>query len=316
MTKSSGEIIAIFFLGIFKHSQSMSRTLLADITSQMETASIFGSFNSMSSLGFIVGPAIGGILASSENGFFLVAVLSSSIFVLNACLVYSFVPLPDVMTVNEKKDSIEKEKEEFKLDLFSSFNAFRNMTSIPWNKMWKPFTIKFLFAIAIILFRSNFSSILAYRFNVDTKTNGFIMSFNGIVSAIGSALVRWISPHFRTNDSLHNTFSIILVLSLALITAAPTLNVVIVAIVPLCLASSVLRVTNSIAIYQKGDGQAKGFLIGLSDTLTSLSRALGPAIAGFAQEMSIYGPGSCAVFFGAFATSIGFISVSKKLHTE
>ena len=311
-------MFCLFIVGIFKHSQSMSRTLLVDITPQKQTASIFGTFNSMSSLGFIIGPAIGGILASSENGYLKVAVISSSIFLVNACFVYCLIPTADELIFPNKKDSTEvKKKEKFNLNIFSSLNAFKDLSSIPWQKIWSPFLIKFLFALAIILFRANFTSILAYRFKVDTRTNGFIMSFNGVVSTVGSALVRWISPHFKTNDGLHNTFSIVLVLSLIVITAAPTLTVVVIAIIPLCLSSSVLRVTNSIAIYEKGGDEVRGLLIGLSDTLTSLSRALGPAIAGFAQEVSVYGPGSCGAFFGALATLIGFCGhCSIKYHVK
>ena len=300
--------------GLFKFSQSMSRTLLADMAPPSETAAVIGSFNSMSSFGFIVGPALAGILMSLDNGFRIVATLSAAIFLLNAVLVYCFVPSTSSTQAKKQEDV----KTTSSVSNFSPLSIFKDVSLIPWRLVWQPFLIKFLLALAILVFRSNWTSILLHRFAVDARTNGFIMSFNGVMSTFGSAMVRWVSPWFRSNDTLHNTFSVVLVLSLLLITLAPTLTVVLVGIVPFCFSSSVLRVTNSVSTYSKGGSEVRGLMVGLSDTFTALSRSLAPVIAGFAQEASLYGPGLFGTFFAFLATCVGFIGVSEeiKMHAE
>ncbi|XP_057307286.1 major facilitator superfamily domain-containing protein 9-like isoform X2 [Hydractinia symbiolongicarpus] len=302
--------------GIFKHSQSMSRTYLADISPPQQRASAFGMFNSMSSLGFIVGPTLGGILSTTENGFQRVAMLSSLLFILNACFVYLLIPKYFGDKKMDEGSRITPNKPKF--DFLSSLNTFKDVHLIPWHLVWDVFTVRFLMSFSMILYRSNSSSVLAYKFDADARTNGYIISFNGIVSAIAGVLVRWIAPYFSSNSSLNNAFSIILILSLVAITLAPTLFVVVIAMIPLCIASSVLRVTNATAIFNRGGERVRGLVNGLGDTLTSLARALGPAIAGYAQEVSLYGPGGCGIVLAVIGTLVGLYSPAEdwKFHVE
>ena len=66
--------------GIFKHSVSISKALLAEVTPKDQRSKAFGYFNGISSSGFIIGPLVGGHLAETENGFYKVAMLTSVIF--------------------------------------------------------------------------------------------------------------------------------------------------------------------------------------------------------------------------------------------
>ena len=70
--------------GLFKHSQSITKSLLADITSKDKQSSVLGKFNAASSFGFIVGPLIGGHIAETSNGFFKVSCLCGIIFIANS----------------------------------------------------------------------------------------------------------------------------------------------------------------------------------------------------------------------------------------
>jgi len=313
--------------GLFKHSQSLSRTYLADITPKSQRSTIFGLFNSVSSLGFIIGPTIGGYISVTENGFTKVAILSSSIFLCNFLFIYLIIPVQNTIAQNDQitiaqndnkvlKDENKRQKE---FNLLQCLNGFRNIHLIPWHLVWDVFLIRFLLSFSIILFRANFTSVLMYRFNTDPITNGYIMSFNGILSAITAFSVRWIIPCFSTNSSLHNTFAVVMVTSLLCITLASSLNLVVLFLIPLCISSAVLRVTNATAMFNKSNAEVMGLLNGLGDTLTSVARALGPLIAGVAQEMSIYGPGVCGTGLAVIGTIVGFYSsneIIKKEHRE
>ena len=61
-----------------------------------------------------------------------------------------------------------------------------------------------------------------------------------------------------------------------------------------------------------------GLINGLSGTMTSLARALGPLIGGYAQEISIYGPGICGTILAVLGTLVGFYSsmFQEKVHRE
>lgn len=75
---------ACFLTGIFKHTISISKALLSDLVSEKERPMVIGHFNTASSLGFILGPVVGGHLTEFEGGFYLTAFLCFSIFLLNA----------------------------------------------------------------------------------------------------------------------------------------------------------------------------------------------------------------------------------------
>jgi len=54
---------------------------------------VFGRFNSISNIGFIIGPVVGGYVVDHLGGFHVVAVLTAGIFVLNFGLLIFFILL-------------------------------------------------------------------------------------------------------------------------------------------------------------------------------------------------------------------------------
>ncbi|KAK7068976.1 transporter activity protein [Halocaridina rubra] len=76
-------IIGRVIAGIFKHSQTLCRALLADVTPSEDRSRVFGTFNATSSMGFIVGPMLGGHLSELKDGFFLVCNLGAAIFLVD-----------------------------------------------------------------------------------------------------------------------------------------------------------------------------------------------------------------------------------------
>ncbi|XP_011487675.1 major facilitator superfamily domain-containing protein 9 [Oryzias latipes] len=85
--------IALFVLaripvGLFKHSLSICRALLSDLVSESERPLVMGHFNAASSVGFILGPVVGGYLTEHEGGFYTSSFACAAIFLINAGLVW------------------------------------------------------------------------------------------------------------------------------------------------------------------------------------------------------------------------------------
>ncbi|XP_061580148.1 major facilitator superfamily domain-containing protein 9 [Cololabis saira] len=85
--------IALFVLaripvGLFKHSLSICRALLSDLVSESERPLVMGHFNAASSVGFILGPVVGGYLTEHEGGFYTSSFMCAAIFLVNAGLVW------------------------------------------------------------------------------------------------------------------------------------------------------------------------------------------------------------------------------------
>ncbi|XP_016326617.1 major facilitator superfamily domain-containing protein 9-like [Sinocyclocheilus anshuiensis] len=95
-------VLARIPVGLFKHSLSICRALLSDLVSEKERPLVMGHFNAASSVGFILGPVVGGYLTEHEGGFYLSSFVCAAIFLLNAGLVWM---LPWSETLNHCVDA-------------------------------------------------------------------------------------------------------------------------------------------------------------------------------------------------------------------
>ena len=58
--------------------------MLSDVVSESERPLVMGHFNAASSVGFILGPVVGGYLTEHEGGFYTSSYTCAAIFLLNA----------------------------------------------------------------------------------------------------------------------------------------------------------------------------------------------------------------------------------------
>lgn len=78
------EQISCLLAGIFKHTLSISRALISDLVPEKERPLVIGQLNTASSVGFILGPMVGGYLSELDGGFCLTCFTCFSVFILNA----------------------------------------------------------------------------------------------------------------------------------------------------------------------------------------------------------------------------------------
>ncbi len=323
-----------------KHSQAVIKAYVADVTPPQERPAALGTLNALCSSGFIVGPVIGGHVAMTENGFNKVAFISGLIFFVNALFVAFVIPnVADSRTekraVSAKEiptnGNLSKAEAEVSRDGFAkseneekpretlntikkpreTLNPVSEFTKavrhVPWSKVADVFLIRFLTSLAMIIFRGSFSVVLEFRHGSTPKLNGYIMSYNAILGVLGGASVGRLAQFFASSETMHRFFSVLLVLSLSLISAAPSIEYVIVGLVPLCVSTSVLRVTSATAMYNRGGEEEKGLLTGLGDSFMSMARTIGPTLGGIAQHMNIYGPGILSTMLAIAGTSLAFL---------
>ena len=284
---------------------------------------MLGNFNAFSSLGFVIGPLIGGHLAMQSNGFAKVTILTGCIFVINFLFVWFF-----MASVEQVKGPTSMRQEQVLIDDESDKTTNGEMTEyenggLEHDKLHvrhsKPskvvdttssnatsiskfssmssaldlLVIRFVMGFSMLVFRSNLNSMLEFHFNTSPKTNGYLMSYNGLVGGFSGVLVGKISKFYNHNDAkmlLH--FSLILTASILGITFSPSIVFVAVFIAPLAVSSAVSRVCITNLTFQRSRGDEKGMILGVGNSLLSFARMISPALGGFAQEASVYAPGS------------------------
>ncbi|KAL3882790.1 hypothetical protein ACJMK2_029097 [Sinanodonta woodiana] len=297
-------------LGIIKHSQTISKAYLADISKVSEQSATFGNFNSASSLGFIVGPVVGGHIAEAPGGFYLVGLLSGFIFFINFVLIYWCVPdVPKKSSSLHRNESsvtslrnLASEEANFSPStLISSFKLFK------WEKLGDLFLIKFLLGLAVLVFRSNFSLMLMQKFDSTTVTAGYVISFSSTVSVLIGFLVGWISKYYRNNAQLVLHLSVLQIVTLTALALSPSLWIFLIAMIPFSLSTTVTRIASTGLAIERCENQEAGILLGLQQSSMSLARMLSPLIAGVLQELSSAGPGLMGAFCCLLAVIIMII---------
>ena len=258
-----------------------------------------------------------------SNGFAKVTILTGCIFVINFVFVWVF-----MASVEQVKGHSSKRQEQVLIDdetekttngkmtehkngglendkLYmrhhtpskaadtssSSVNSIHKISSM--GSTLDLLVIRFVMGFSMLVFRSNFTSMLEFHFNTSPKTNGYIMSYNGLVGGFSGILVGQISKFYNHNDAkmlLH--FSLILTASILGITFSPSIFFVAVFIAPLAVSSAVSRVCVTNLTFQRSRGDEKGMILGVGNSLLSFARMISPALGGVAQEVSVYAPGS------------------------
>ncbi|XP_042204511.1 major facilitator superfamily domain-containing protein 9-like isoform X2 [Homarus americanus] len=98
-------VVSRIIAGIFKHTTTLCKAVLADVTSPDERSQVFGKYGGALGLGVIVGPVLGGHLTELEGGgFSLVCNICAVIFLVNFVLCLVLLPgvLPSPQPVNSQ----------------------------------------------------------------------------------------------------------------------------------------------------------------------------------------------------------------------
>ncbi len=177
----------------------------------------------------------------------------------------------------------------------------KDFKKIDWTHLWDIFLIRFLMGFAIMVYRTNFSLMLDFKYGVSSKTIGYIISYSGVIGTISGFLVGRLAGYYKDDGKLLLHTSIIQVFTIAALTFAPSLWILVICLTPLSMANAVARVCVTNLTIQRGHGQETGVLLGLGASVLSIARMMTPALGGFAQEIHVSGPG----ILGTIVAAVG-----------
>ncbi len=261
----AGRIIS----GITGGNISTAQAYIADATSKENRAKGMGLFGAMFGLGFIFGPAIGGILSDYGIGtpFLFAAVLSA----VNAILVYFILP-ETVNTTNYDPNNIRKNRF---AEIFESLGD-----------------LKFGTLNAVYFFLVTSFSIMTYafvlytieRFGYTAKQNGYIFAFIGILAVIFQGfLFNKLVKKFGENP-LVIIGCLMMAISLFTIPYITPENggltgvLIVVGLLAIGNSMASPAITSLASKISSQDSQGKS--LGVLQSFASLARAIGPAVGG------------------------------------
>ncbi|XP_006100754.1 major facilitator superfamily domain-containing protein 9 isoform X1 [Myotis lucifugus] len=320
-------VLARVSVGIFKHTLSISRAMLSDLVPEKERPLVIGQLNTASSVGFILGPVVGGYLSELDGGFCLTCFICFSVFILNAGLVWLF-PWSEVsvhstessLRLGENHAPLGKtdcavqeaslgpgsvEGEKARGPWAEGVAALRGLKSLVFSEMWDVFLVRLLMAVAVMLYYSNFVLALEERFGVRPKVTGYLISYSSAVGVLAGLVLGPVLRLYRHNSPrllLHS--SALTFLLLLLYSTAPTLGAAVVPSMLLSFSTALGRTCITDLQLAAGGAQARGTLIGVGQSVTAVGRVMAPLLSGVAQEFSPCGPPSLGAALALVAVLI------------
>lgn len=298
-----GRIIA----GMCGASFTTATAYIADISVPEKRAQNFGLIGVAFGLGFIIGPAIGGIF--SQWGVRVPFIVAGCFSLLNA--LYGYFILPESLDKNVRRD--------FTMKSANPFNTLKQLKRYPIiSGLIVSFTLIYLAAQSV---QSTWPYFTMLRFNWNPKMVGYSLSVVGLLIAlVQGGLIRYTIPAFGQKNSVYVGLTLYAV-ALVLFAFADKSWMMFAFLVPYCLGGIAGPALQSIISSQVPHNE-QGELQGGLTSLMSLTFIFGPLLmnnlfAWFTSKAApVYFPGA-AFMAGAvlmFLSIFFAIPSLKKYH--
>lgn len=288
--------------GLFGSNLTVSRAYLGDITDKEEQTKMFGYTSAIFGIGFFIGPAIGGYLATIN--YAIPSLLAASIALITLILI-----------VFVLEETVDIDKANLKPLTINDIIPLRDIIIVFLDRNFRSiFMIYFGFVFAHTLLTSNLALFSEYQLLVGPEIVGLFLMVVGLVRIIFQttafpALVNRYSRSFLLTIGL-------ILLFFANIQFIFVESYIIMALLMaiFSIGSGITRPTLTSEISEKSSIQNRGKYMGVADSLQSLSQIVTPLIGGWIIENTI--PGYIGVLAAIIMIPLIFISIRNVLNNS
>jgi MFS transporter, DHA1 family, tetracycline resistance protein len=267
----------------------IAQAYLADIArDDKERTTNLGLIGAVFGIAFIIGPFLGGVLGAISHSFPFWAV--GGLALINGILAIFLLPETHTERGEPRRISVNP--------LAPIFRAFRDASLRANYLAWA------LFGLAISTFQSVFTLYLNALYGIQEITVGFIFAGIGVFIALnqGVALKHFWLKRFREPD-LELWMLGVFIAGFLLLTVK-FIPLFILGLVGTTFGQSVLRVVMNSQILSKAPRERRGEVLGVVSSLTSLTMAVGPLLAGLLFGYAIRLPFVASAIFLAMAFAV------------
>lgn len=269
-------ILSILFVsrildGITGGNISVAQAYITDITDESNRSRGLGLVGAAFGLGFIIGPAAGGLL-SAGGRYAIPALFAAGLAFLNWIAVLLW--LPESLT-EEIKAQLARQPSRAVLSVTELFRAMRRPRFGPLLQ------IRFFYGLAFATFTGVFALYAQQHLLLDSTQTGYILAYVGLLSVLVQGVaIGQLTKRFAENRLI---FLAVIVLSISLLAWALVRNVpaLLLVLAPLALASGVLNTVINSRITKSVKPEEVGGALGVAASIESFTRVIGPAGGGF-----------------------------------
>jgi len=256
--------------GITGGNISTAQAYIADVTTKENRARGMGLVGAAFGLGFVFGPAIGGIL--SHWGISVPFIFAASLAFANAILLYF--TLPETVT-SDHPARVSAARGRSWSQVFSALKQPR---------LGFVLTIYFLFIVSFSIMSTVFSLFTMFSFGYDASHTGYLFAYVGVIGAIiqGGMIGRLAKTFGELTLVVIGSLLFGLSLFLLPFTGAHTGLLTLLVVGGAFAVGNALSTPSLTSLASKSASEAEqGVVLGVTQSVASLARAVGPSIAAF-----------------------------------
>lgn len=284
--------------GFFSANISTAMAYIADVTSAKDRSKNMGLIGAAFGLGFIFGPALGGVLTHFGASF--PALIASALCVFNFC--FAFFVLKESLALENRIERARKSR-------------FKNI----FEKMSRPvigslMIGQFLVGLAMANMEATLFLFVQDRFSWSMKTASYGFAYVGVCIAITQGyLVRKFLPKLGERVVLILGF-ILFTFGMSLIGVGHWIYLLAFAMTTLAIGSGLINPALTGALSLLTPATEQGEVIGVNQSLAALARVLGPPLGGYLYMHEMGAP----YWAGTTLAATGFVIIwlARKLIPE
>ncbi len=267
-------IIGVLFLsriidGFTGGNITVAQAYITDVTDEKDRSKGLGIIGSAFGLGFIIGPAAGGLL--SRWGYSVPAFAAAGMAMLNLISIFFF--LPESLT-DERREANNRQQRPA-LTLKALTDALKR------PKVGPLLMVRFVIMLAFAMFQSVFALYAQRKLNLTSQSTGFVLTYVGLYSVlIQSVGIGLLTKRFKDNTLIIISMWLMFI-GLVGWSLTPNLPIMLLTILPLTGGGWIVNTIITSAITKSVAPDEIGGMLGISTSLESITRVISPTIGGF-----------------------------------
>ncbi len=290
--------IARIIDGVTGGNISVAQAVIADSTEGHERANAFGLLGAAFGFGFLVGPAIGGLLSeiSLSTPFWFASALAAIGTLLGVVMLKE--------TLKEKNKQVEKKRNSI-FDIKSISHAFTN----PLTGM--TLLVSFIFLIALNAWIIGFQTFSNDTLKLSARDIGLMFATFGFISIVMQGFgIRILMKKIKHKKTILVWSLLLSALTVFPITLIHSFVPFFIMVLLYGIASSPITPVITALLSERTKAEDQGAILGINQSITSFAQIIGPILAGLIAVYSV----NLVFFVAAVIITISLVA-TKWLYT-